>query len=253
MQQTTGVEQAAINPTEWPWSLSSLRAALTEAAQEGYRLGLRTPALADAAREDPVITFGEVPDEHYEALEGLVETLTSTAAVRFAAHWDEDAAYWIEGGVEAAVVRGLQRCGEDRAGSPPREPADLVHHLHDPEWMTVVVDELLEQIVTRLAVLGHPVPGSQDFLDRKQDFRDYVRLLPKQHDDGRRQVRTSWIRDHDDGAIYQWCVVRRGAELFVGRRWAGENLPAVELSLRAAEAGLLAEMLIQVVEGWRAA
>src|SRR5690606_30280927 len=195
MQQATGFEQTATDPTEWPWSLSSLRAALTDAAQEGYRLGLRKPALADAAREDPVITSGEVPDEQYEALEGLVETLTSTAAVRFAAHWDEDAAYWIEGGVEAAVVLGLQRCGADRTASPSLGAGDIEQHVHDPECLSAVVDEILEQVVTRLAVLGYPVPGSQDFLDRRQDPGDFVRLLPKRHEDGRRQVRTSWIRD----------------------------------------------------------
>lgn len=250
MQRTAIAEN--ITPTPWPWTLSSIRTALTEAAMAGYRLGLREPTLAEVARQG-VVAEGDVPDEQYEALEGLVETLTSAAAIRFADHWEEDAAYWIEGGVEAAVVRGLQRCGADHAESPSLDQRDLEHNLHDPEWIAAIADDTLEQVVTRLALLGHPVPGSQDFLDFRQNFRDFVRVLPIQHDDGRRQVRTSWIRDHDDGRIYQWCVVRRGTEVFVGRRKAGENSPTVELSLRTAEAELLSEMLAQVVEGWRAA
>lgn len=250
MQRTAIAEN--ITPTPWPWTLSSIRTALTEAARAGYRLGLREPTLAEVARHG-VVAEGDVPDEQYEALEGLVETLTSAAAIRFADHWDEDAAYWIEGGVEASVVLGLRRCGEDRAASPSLGTGDLEYCLHDSEWISAVVDDTLEQVVARLALLGHPVPGSQDFLDRRQNLRDFVRVLPIQHDDGRRQVRTSWIRDHDDGCIYQWCVVRRGAEVSIGRRWAGETSPTVELSLRTAEAELLSEMLAQVVEGWRAA
>lgn len=195
MRTDSGIERSEGTPTPWPWTLSSIRTVVAEAAEYGFRLGIREPALAVAAGKGEV-ERSELPDAQYEALEETVESLAAAAEIRFDDAWEEEVAGWIEFAIEAAVVLGLRACGKVRAD------AALTDHerVQRADWFTSTVDDVLAKLIESLVASGHPVPHSQEFLDRHHGAGGDVRTFLAPREDAAREVRTAWIRDHDSGA-----------------------------------------------------
>lgn len=246
MRTDSGIERSEGTPTPWPWTLSSIRTVVAEAAEYGFRLGIREPALAVAAGKGEV-ERSELPDAQYEALEETVESLAAAAEIRFDDAWEEEVAGWIEFAIEAAVVLGLRACGKVRVD------AALTDHerVQRADWFTSTVDDVLAKLIESLVASGHPVPHSQEFLDRHHGAGGDVRTFLAPREDAAREVRTAWIRDHDSGRLYQWCVLRDDARLLISRRSCGERSVAPGISLRAAEAELVGRLLVQAAEGWQ--
>lgn len=190
--------------SEQSWGLRYLREVLLEAAAAGYRIGVANPPQS----EHP--TTGE--DEPRNDREGrtgklttVVQDLRYRSEIVVADELDAERAYWMEMAIEAAVFRGAEAAGSGRDGGPSIEE---------------IAEQLLQQVVEHL--VAATLPGAEALLGRHDDGEAPPQLLFVRTPDGGLQARTKWLRG-PGGSLRQWCLVRRGQELWIGRRMGGHR------------------------------